>query len=331
MAKRTRRIGSLKKELIVKSREAALNAIRTFNDPQVTFKSESFIILMVIAWTYLLHAYYRGKNIEYRYFKQKGKRRIFDKTKRGAFKYWELERCLNHKASPIDKDASNNLRFLIGLRHEIEHQMTLSLDSYLSGRFQACAINYNDYAKKLFGKEYGIDSQVAYSIQFLQLSEEQLSGPLPEAKIPERLRSYITEFDGALTHKEYNSPRYSFRLLFKKKLVNRPGQADRVIEFIDPKSELAKAIDKEYWVKKEVEKPKYRPTDVVNEVKNAGFTKFRVQPEHLRLWKQEDAKNPAKGYGIEIQGAWYWYQSWVDRCIKLCKAAGDIYKLTRKA
>ena len=224
MAKRTRRIGSFKKELIKKSREAALNAIRTFNDPQVIFKSESFIVLMVIAWTYFLHAYYRSKNIEYRYFKQKGKRRIFDKTKYGAFKYWELERCLNDKGNPIDKYASNNLRFLIGLRHEIEHQMTLSLDTYLSGRFQACAINYNDYVKKLFGKEYGIDSQVAYSIQFLQLSEEQLSGSLPEAEIPDRLRSYITEFDDALSHEEYNSSRYSFRLLFKKKLVIAQGK-----------------------------------------------------------------------------------------------------------
>ncbi|MDP1713924.1 MAG: DUF3644 domain-containing protein [Anaerolineales bacterium] len=327
MAKRVRRIGSLKSELISKSREAALNAIRTYNDPHVTFKAESFIVLMVIAWTYLLHAYYRNQGIEYRYFSQKGKRRVFDKTKHGAFKYWELERCLNEKNNPIDKDASNNLRFLIGLRHEIEHQMTLSLDSYLSGRFQASAINYNDYLKELFGDGYGIDKQVAYSIQFLQLSEEQLSGLLPEATIPERLRSYITEFDGALSHEEYNSPRFSFRLLFKKKLVNRPGQADRVIEFIDPKSELAKAIDKEYWVKKEVEKPKYRATDVVTEIKEAGFLKFRIMPEHLKMWKQEDAKNPAKGYGIEIQGAWYWYQSWVDRCIELCKEAGDLYKL----
>jgi len=326
MTKRTRRLGSLKKELLQKSREAALNAIRTYNDPQVTFKSESYIVLMVIAWTYLLHSYYRSKGIEYRYYDQKGKRRFFHKTKNGAFKYWELERCLNETKSPIDKNAANNLRFLIGLRHEIEHQMTLSLDSYLSGRFQACAINYNDYAKKLFGKEYGIDTQVAYSIQFLQLSEEQLSSPLPEAKIPERLRSYITEFDGALSHEEYNSSRFSFRLLFKKKLVNRPGQADRVIEFIDPKSDLAKAIDKEYWVKKEVERPKFRATDVVSEVKKAGFSKYRVQPEHLRMWKAEDAKNPAKGYGTEIQGVWYWYQSWVDRCIELCQQAGEQYK-----
>lgn len=326
MAKRNRRIGSLKMELVLKSREAALTAIRTFNDPHISFKSETYIVLMVIAWTYLLHAYYRGKGIEYRYFKQTGKRKIFDKTRHGAYKYWELEQCIIEKACPLAKEVINNLRFLIGLRHEIEHQMTLSLDSFVSGRYQACAINFNDYLKKLFGKGYGIDSQIAYSIQFLQLSEEQLAGPLPEAHIPERLRSYIAKFDGGLSHEEYNSSQYSFCLLFKKKLVNRPGQANRVIEFIDPKSEIAKQIDKEYWVQKEVEKPKYRAKDVVVEICKAGFKKFRVQPEHLQFWKADDAKNPAKGYGVEIQNAWYWYQSWVNRCIELCQETGDRYK-----
>lgn len=322
---RRRTIGSLRQELVGRSREAALNAIRVFNDPQVTFKSETFIVLMVIAWTYLLHAYYRGKGIEYRHHRQGPKRRIFDRTKHGAYKYWELEWCLNDQNSPIDRDAANNLRFLIGLRHQIEHQMTRSLDSYLSGRYQACALNYNGYLKKLFGKRFGIDQQLAYSIQFLELTEEQVSGPRPEVSIPERLRAYIAEFDGALTHDEYNSPRYSYRLLFKRKLVNRPGQADKVVEFIDPDSELAKRIDKEYWVKKEVERPKFRATDVVVAVRAAGFSRFRVTPEHVAMWKAADAKNPGKGYGVDVQGTWYWYQSWIDRCLELCRAAGDRY------
>lgn len=326
MAKRRRSIGSFRQELVAKSREAALTAIRVFNDPQVSFKSETFIVLMVIAWTYLLHAYYRGKRIEYRYFTPGPKRRIFHRTKHGAYKYWELERCLNEDRSPIDRDTANNLRFLVGLRHEIEHQMTRSLDAYLSGRYQACALNYNEYLKKLFGKGVGIDQQLAYSIQFMELTEEQVGGAKPEATIPERLRAYVAEFDGALTHDEYNSPRYSYRLLFKRKLVNRPGQADRVVEFIDPESELAKAIDREYWVKKEVERPKFRPTDVVNIIKKAGFAKFRVTPEHAAMWKAEDAKNPAKGYGVSVQGTWYWYQPWIDRCLELCRAAGDRYR-----
>lgn len=310
----------------MKSREAALTAIRVFNDPQVSFKSETFSVLMMIAWTYLLHAHYRGKRIEYRYYKQGPKRRVFDRTKHGAYKYWELKRCLNDSRSPVDRDTANNLRFLIGLRDEIEHQMTRSLDAYLSGRYQACALNYNEYLKKLFGQRLGIDQQLAYSIQFMELTEEQVSGPRPEAAIPERLRAFVAEFDGALTNDEYNSPKYSYRLIFKQKLVNRPGQADRVVEFIDPDSELAKAIDKEYWVKKEVERPKFRPTDVVNAVKAAGFPRFRVTPEHSDLWRQEDAKNPGKGYGVPVRGTWYWYQSWVDRCIELCEAAGDRYR-----
>ncbi len=325
MGMRKRRVGSIRRELISKSREAALTAIRVFNDPEVKFKSETYIVLMVIAWTYLMHAYYRSKGYEYRYFRQGPKRRIFDKTKHGAFKYWELERCLNEKQSPIDRDTANNLRFLIGLRHEIEHQLTHSLDEYLSGRYQACAVNYNDYLKELFGNRYGIDSQLTYSIQFMTLSEEQMAGVKPEGEIPKRLRAYIADFDDALNHEEYNSPRFSYRMLFMRKFVNRPGQADRVVEFIDPKSEIAKHIDKVYWIKKEVERPKYRAKDVVAAVKKAGYDKFRINPEHVQMWKAEDAKNPGKGYGVDIRGTWYWYQSWVDRCLVLCKAAGRRY------
>jgi len=93
-------------------------------------------------------------------------RRIFDRTRHGAYKYWELERCLNDDKCPIDRDVKNNLRFLIGLRHEIEHQMTYFSDNYLSGRYQACVMNYNDYLKKLFGEHHGLDSHLTYSLQF---------------------------------------------------------------------------------------------------------------------------------------------------------------------
>jgi hypothetical protein len=324
--KRVRKIGAVRSELVAKSREAALSAIRVFNDPMTKFKSETFIVLIVIAWTYMLHAHYRAKQVEYRYFKQGPKKRIFERTKRGSFKYWELERCLTDENSPVDKDTTNNLRFLIGLRHEIEHQMTRALDNYLSGRYQACALNFNEYLKKLFGKKNGIEEHLTYSIQFVQLAEEQVSGTMPAAAIPERLRAYIADFDSGLKHDEFNSPKFSYRLLFHKKLVNRPGQADRVIEFLDPTSDIAKEINKEFWVKKEVEKPKFRAKDVVSAVQAAGYTKFRIQPEHVTMWQQEDAKRDGKGYGVMIQSAWYWYQTWIDRCIELCTAAGDRYK-----
>ena len=72
----------------------------------------------------MLHAYYRSNGIDYRYYHYAGKRKIYDKTKYGAYKHWELERCLTEKDCPLDGDSITNLRFLIGIRHEIEHQMT---------------------------------------------------------------------------------------------------------------------------------------------------------------------------------------------------------------
>jgi hypothetical protein len=108
-------------------------------------------------------------------FKSGPKRRVFEKTKHHAFKYWELERCLNDADCPIDRDTANNLRLLITLRHEIEHQMTRSLDNFLSGRYQACALNYNEYLKKLFGQKYGMDAVLTYSIQFVRLTRYSTS------------------------------------------------------------------------------------------------------------------------------------------------------------
>src|SRR5262249_45628616 len=138
MAKRS--MWSWREQLLQKSREAALTAIKGFNHPLVPFKSQTLVVLVIIPWTYLLHPYFRKKRIEYRYFHQGPKRRKFDRTKHGAYKYWELERCLNEPGCPVDPDAARNLLFLIGLRNEIEHQMTKRLDSYLSGRYQACAV-----------------------------------------------------------------------------------------------------------------------------------------------------------------------------------------------
>jgi len=165
-----------------------LCAVQIFNNPNIHFKSECFIVLSNIAWTYLLHAYYRENKTEYRYFRQIGRNRRFDKTKKGAHKFWELERCLNEDTCPIDKVSKSNLTFLIGLRHEVEHQMTTRIDEYLSARFQACCLNYNTYVKKLFGDNYGIDQYLSFSLQFSTIKEEHANQlrELEEQKIIKR-------------------------------------------------------------------------------------------------------------------------------------------------
>ena len=124
------------------------------------------------------------------------------------------------------------------------------------------------------------------------------------------------------------SPKYAYRLLFCKKLVNRAGQADRVIEFLDPNSDLGKTIDKEFWVKKEIERPKFRPTDVVKAVQATGFKKFRVQPEHVDMWKSDKAKRSGQRLRRRSRGGLV-LVSVLDRPLHravLQTAAGNEYK-----
>jgi len=217
---------------------------------------------------------------------------------------------------PIDQDAKNNLIFLIGLRNQIEHKKATGLDSYLSARYQACALNYNFYLKKLFGEKFSMDKNLALSLQFAELDYQQAQVIKDKTDlIPRSVQSYIAAFDNKLTKKELESERFAYRLLFTKVLAKRKGQADRVIEFVDHESDLAKTISKEYWVKDEKEKSKFRRKEVLRIIKESGFREFSPTA-HTDLWNKYDAKNPTKGFGCPVCGTWYWYQKWIDFIIE---------------
>lgn len=193
---RHRKIGSVKKELAIKAREAMLSAVQIYNNPNIQFKSETFIVLSIIAWTYLLHAYYKEKGIDYCYYtKSINGRKKYDKTKYGAKKHWELERCLDDKECPLDKVVKKNLKFLIGLRHEIEHQMTTRLDDALSARFQACCINFNECIAKFIGESYNISKHLSFSLQFSSLSDKQIDQLKDYKDLPKNVTTYINDFD----------------------------------------------------------------------------------------------------------------------------------------
>jgi len=319
-----RKLGSIKNELLQKSREAMLGAVQIFNNPNVSFKSESFIVLVVISWTYLLHAYYRDKKIEYRYFDQKKKIRRFHLTKNGAYKYWELERCLNEKKCPIDKIVTANLIFLIGLRHEIEHQMTTKIDDLLSARFQACCLNYNQYLKLLFPQQNGIEKYLSFSLQFSSLSEKQIDQLNDYKDLPKNIYSFIENYDKELPDNIFNDSKFSYRVLFVPKTANRKGQADKVIEFVDPNSEIAKGLSKEYWAIKDREKPKYRPTSLCKKIRELGYSNFTTS-KHTKLWQSQNAKSPGKGYGLELEKTWYWYENWFEFVKKYCEENKSLY------
>ena len=299
-------------ELLRNSREAALNAVQTFNNPLTTFKTETFIVLMNIAWTYMLHAYYHQLGIEYRYYEKGPKRRKFDRTKSGAFKYWELERCLNESACPLDGPTKLNLRFMIGLRHEIEHHKATGSDERFSGRYLACCLNYERYICNLFGDGHSLGAMAAFTLQFRNFTTTEAPEEA-ETPLPSNIVKYLREFDAELSDEEISSPNFRRRFLFVPVVTSKRAQADEVIEFVPADSELGKSVSASYQqvLLKEVERPKHLPGQIVKLVREEGYDRFSMH-HHTRLWKILDAKNPGKGYGVLVAKTWYWYDRWLD-------------------
>lgn len=126
--------------------------------------------------------------------------------------------------------------------------------------------------------------------------------------------------------KDFQSPHYAYRLLFIRKLTSKKGQADRAVEFVSADSPLAKTVDHDYWVLKEIERKKYRPTDIVSLMNEEGYPRFGIY-NHTQLWKRLDGKNPGKGYGTEVlPGQWLWYDRWVDVVRKYCQENAGLFR-----
>jgi hypothetical protein len=259
-----------------------------------------------------LHAYYRKKKIEYRYFKLvKGRRRRFERLN-GSYKYWDLAKCISIETCPLDRHTKNNLKFLIGLRNQIEHKKAVGLNSYFSARYQACALNYNYYLKKLHGVVHSLDKKLALSLQFAELDYSQAEAIKDkEEKIPSYIRNYVADFEKDLAEDDIKNERFAYRLLFTKVTAKRKGQADRVIRFLSSNDPMAKNIEKQYWVKEDREKPKYSATQVITNIQKRGFPKFKMH-KHTQFWKKYDGKNPKKGFGAKVVRYWCWYQNWID-------------------
>jgi hypothetical protein len=316
MAAQKRLVGSIAKELVRKAREAMLTAVQVFNNPQVEFKSELFIVTTIIAWTYLLHAFYRTKHVEYRQFKPGQKRRHFLRTKFGAIRHWSLEECLSAPSCPLDDVVKKNLLFLIGLRHEIEHQMTTRIDDQVSAKFQAAALNFNAAIKRLFGSKHSLDREQAFSIQFSGIAESLAKELMIESDLPQNIKSFVVDFETGLIQEEFDDPRFSYRVAFIQKTSNSKAAADKVVTFVPPGSDTATAINQVFL--KETEKKKYRPSTIVKQMKAEGFLGFSIT-DQTWLWQSRDAKNPKFQYGTLVEGSWFWYDSWMAEVRKYCQ------------
>ena len=123
----------------------------------------------------------------------------------------------------------------------------------------------------------------------------------------------MDNFHNGLTDDEQKDPRFRFRVAFVPKVTGRATNADLAIDFVRPGSAEAQAVER--VLLKEVERQKYLPSEIVAKVRAAGYPNFSMY-DHTMLARQLDARAAAKGYGVSVAKAWYWYESWFEKVIE---------------
>ena len=309
-------------ELLIKSREAMIAAVHVFNSAGLTFRAELFIVTSIIAWTYLMHAWFKREGIDYRYRKADGSIRA---TKNGADQYLELGACIRHAKCPLKRGVIQNLEFLLEIRHEVEHRSTDRIDDAISAKLQSCCLNFNTAIKDLFGKQYELERELPLALQFLTFSADQRQAIKASNALPSNIESLINAFEEKLTDEEYRDPAYRYRVAYVPIAANRSSAADETIQFVKPETSEGQEINK--LLLKEVNKQRYPAKKIVKMMRKEGFPKFTIYA-HTKLWKELDGKNPGKGYGQDgdYKGMWVWYDRWLERVRAHCQENAEKYQ-----
>jgi hypothetical protein len=309
-------------ELLVKAREAMIAAVHTFNGAGLTFRTELFIVTSIIAWTYLMHVWFRREGIDYRYRLPDG---TVKRTKQGEDCYWELGHCLRHAKCPLPIPVVKNLEFIIELRHEIEHRSTNRIDDAVSAKLQACCINFNEAITSLFGLQYGLEKRLPIALQFVTYSTDQRAILKRASALPGHIEAMMDAFHNSLTEAEQNDLRFAYRVIFVPKLANRASSSDLAIQFVKADSDEARAVNSVYL--KEVDKRRYTMGDILELMHKEGYPNFG-QHHHTRLWQELDARDPAKGFGRvgDYKNTWVWFDSWLARVRAHCQEHDDRYR-----
>ena len=196
-----------------------------------------------------------------------------------------------------------------------------------SARFQACCLNYNEYIKKLFTSNHGIDRHLSFSLQFSTIGDDHIKQLRQFTDLPPNIASYVNDYDSELASGELHDERYSYRIYYVKKSANHIGQADKVIEFVPANSPEAERLNRELVLIKEREKQKYLPSQIVEILKAEGYSSFSLH-KHTELWKKKGAREKGSIYGVQVAKTWYWYESWLNEVRNYLKESQHSSRVT---
>lgn len=336
------------RNLIHKSREAALLAVENHNRPGTVFRTGAYIVMMSIAWTALFHAIMLKKKKK-PYHKKPGTNRYIKID--GDYKTWELIECLRQYYAEENPPTRRNLEFFIRLRNKVEHHLLPELDIDLFGECQACLLNFERMLCEHFGERHALRTGLVFALQFSETGHPTQLQALRSAgkRVLSEVRAYVDRFRSSLSADVLASQEYSYKVFLVPKIGRDHKASDLAVEFIkyDPNKpeemanyERAIALIKPKYINM-TNKGGLKSSDVFRQVHERLGKKFTVHShgichQHFKIRPNRGAADPAFcdtrycSYD-EVHKDYVYTSAWVDFLVtELSKPAVYDFLLAKK-
>lgn len=325
---------------LAKAREACVAAVENYNKPGRGFRTRTYAILMVVAWTALFHAIFHRRGEKPWYVESGTGSRVKFKRIDGEPWHWDLAECVRRYYLGDNPPQRANLEFMVRLRNKIEHRDHPELDPALYGECQAMLMNFEELLTAEFGERYAVSGQLAVALQFSILrpdAQEEALRRLQSSSATDLL-DFIRQFRGGLPREVVESSSYSLRVFLVPKLANRENSADLAVEFVryDPtRPEQTEGLRRVAALIKERHVPVassglMKPGEVVARL--AECLPFRVSMHtHTRAWKVyevrpgSDSERPQETVSRyclydDLSKSYGYTEAWVEH---LCRKLSD--------
>lgn len=180
-------------------------------------------MLAHVAWTYLLHEYYKSKKIK-----------IIGNDGRSLL----LNQMIGRHDCPLSKGMKDNLRALKILRDEVEHKLLGRADAKWLGLFQACCFNFDKAICDLFGSRLTLSHDLSFAIQFTRPNFEQVA-TLNRFEIPAHIEAVDARLAEGMTEVQIADLEYQFRVVYTLDAVTKSRAH---FQFVQPDSAEGKEI-----------------------------------------------------------------------------------------
>lgn len=309
-------------------RNAALAALRIWNDPTSNFRTASFSVLLVIAWNSIAIAQLQRQKKEWRELDERGVPTLIGAREK-AKDVLELVEDAFDGHHQVGMRA--NIRFWVGLRNQVAHRHLPALDAVVIPHAQASLLNLEDQLGTIFGSEYLLAEALSVPLQLSGFRDPGVLSSLKtlQASLPLDVQAFLVKAS-SIPDELLVDPSFQLRVAFVPVVPASGRSPDAVAYFVRPGEvppELKDALVKTVVLPKVARpaRPNLGAKKVVAQVQRgipfrftvamhaAATRRLKVRPEANA--EDQEATNLLYCEYVPTAKLHLYNQAWVDRLV----------------